>query len=164
MHRLLELLPGVARQNWRDYAERLLGSGEDIATGEAFERAFEEARGVLDAPDLGHLFAGDVLSEVDISAALPELAGDRVAGIIDKLIVGADTVQAIDFKTNVVVPDAPETVPDGVLRQMGAYHSALEQVFPDYRIEVAILWTKTQSLMVLPHEIVRLALQATATS
>jgi len=164
VHRLLELLPGVARKNWRDYAERLLASGEDIATGQAFERAFDEARGVLDASDLGHLFVADVLSEVDISASLPELGGDRVAGIIDKLIVGSDTVQAVDFKTNVIVPDAPESVPDGVLRQMGAYQSALEQVFPDHRIEVAILWTKTQSLMVLPHEIVRQALQATATS
>ena len=41
---------------------------------------------------------------------------------------------------------------------MGAYDAALRQIYPDKKIEVALLWTATQALMVLPHDIVAAAL------
>jgi ATP-dependent helicase/nuclease subunit A len=44
---------------------------------------------------------------------------------------------------------------------MGAYAHALKQVYPEKRIDTAILWTTTGSLMALPHEIVMQALQNT---
>ena len=44
---------------------------------------------------------------------------------------------------------------------MGAYAAMLGQIYPDRRIETAILWTRTGTLMPLPPEIVRAALLAT---
>jgi len=164
VHRLLEFLPDFAPLNWSDYAERLLGSGTDIATRDELRAALGEARAVIESPDFAALFGDDVLSEVDISANLPELGGERIAGTIDKLIITPDRVLAVDYKTNAVVPNSPQQVPDGILRQVGAYHSALEQIYPDRQIETAILWTRTPHLMHLPHEIVRQALCNTATS
>jgi ATP-dependent helicase/nuclease subunit A len=41
---------------------------------------------------------------------------------------------------------------------MGAYASALAQLYPDRRIDTAILWTQTGQLMPLDPEMVRLAL------
>ncbi|MEM1076622.1 MAG: hypothetical protein AAGI36_19355, partial [Pseudomonadota bacterium] len=70
-------------------------------------------------------------------------------------------ILAIDFKTNRIVPQAVETCPEGLLRQMGAYALALAQIYPNRRIETAILWTKTRALMPLPHDIVMAALQNT---
>ena len=77
---------------------------------------------------------------------------------------GRDSVLAVDFKTNAGVPDAPDDVPEGLLRQMGAYAAALERVFPGRRIETAILWTRTATLMPLPHKTVTAALRAPPTS
>ena len=47
----------------------------------------------------------------------------------------------------------------GLLRQMGAYLEALEAIYPDRAVEVAILWTENCEIMVLPHAIVREALK-----
>jgi ATP-dependent helicase/nuclease subunit A len=49
-------------------------------------------------------------------------------------------------------------VPEGILRQMGAYAAALAQIYPGRRIETAILWTKDAQLMPLDPDIVSAAL------
>ena len=79
-------------------------------------------------------------------------------------MVGPDRVVVVDFKTNSIVPSTPAEVPEGLLRQMGAYAAALSAIYPDRRIETAILWTRTATLMPLPHEMVRAALLGASTS
>jgi ATP-dependent helicase/nuclease subunit A len=49
-------------------------------------------------------------------------------------------------------------VPEGLLRQMGAYAAAFGQIYPDRRIETFILWTRTATLMPLDADIVSAAL------
>jgi ATP-dependent helicase/nuclease subunit A len=44
---------------------------------------------------------------------------------------------------------------------MGAYSEALALIYPNRKIETAILWTKTASLMTLPQDIVMKAYQDT---
>jgi ATP-dependent helicase/nuclease subunit A len=70
----------------------------------------------------------------------------------------------VDFKTNHIVPDEPDQTPEGVLRQLGAYHAALSQIYPDRQIDCSILWTTTGTLMNLPSEIVMAALRRAATT
>ncbi len=115
-----------------------------------------EARGVLAAHPA--LFAGG-LAEVSVTA---DLAFGRMLGTIDRLMIGADHVLAVDYKSNRVVPKRAEDVPEGILRQMGAYQAALEQIHADKRVEVAILWTRDASLMPLDREMVRAALARSA--
>jgi ATP-dependent helicase/nuclease subunit A len=50
-----------------------------------------------------------------------------------------------------MVPDVVGDCPVGLLRQMGAYAHALSPLYPDRQIETAILWTRTATLMRLPH-------------
>ena len=154
IHLLMEHLPGQAEPE--SVARRLLAFGPDRAEeGEVAELYNQAMRNLTLHPEL---FAPGTLAEVDISAQLSSVEGD-IAGTIDRLIVKPDVVQAVDFKTNSIVPDSPEDTPEGLLRQMGAYLEGLEKVYPDKAIEVAILWTETCNLMVLPHAIVRDALR-----
>jgi ATP-dependent helicase/nuclease subunit A len=74
------------------------------------------------------------------------------------LILRDTHVLAVDFKTNAVVPATPAETPEGLLRQMGAYAAMLAAIYPDRRIETAILWTRRAELMRLPGEIVAAAL------
>jgi ATP-dependent helicase/nuclease subunit A len=67
-------------------------------------------------------------------------------------------VLVIDYKSNAVIPRTPAEVPEGILRQMGAYAHLLGQIYPDRRVDVAVLWTRGPVLMPLDPEIVRLAL------
>jgi ATP-dependent helicase/nuclease subunit A len=119
---------------------------------------------LLADPALAEVFGPDTLSEVPISGSLSALAGRAISGTIDRLIVRPDSVLAVDYKTNRVVPGRPEDVPEGLLRQLGAYAALLAQVYPGRRIETALLWTATGHLMSLPHEMVMDALRRTATS
>ncbi|MCP3970056.1 MAG: double-strand break repair helicase AddA [Rhodobacteraceae bacterium] len=164
LHKLLEVLPPLPAADWPGLAEKVLAASEFGAGPEEAGCVLTETRRVLEADEFAFLFKPEVLSEADISAHLAEFGGDRVAGAIDKLVVTPDRVLAVDFKTNAIVPGRPEETPLGILRQMGAYHCALQAVFPDRAVEVAILWTRTPRLMPLPHEIVRRALRDPATS
>ena len=148
VHRLLEFLPQVPRADWPATAARLLANGTDAATGAELALLLAEAEKVLTRPGLAPLFDGDALTEVSITA---DLGSERLHGTIDRLIVAPDHVLAVDFKTNAMVPDVVRDCPDGLLRQMGAYAHALGALYPDRRIETAILWTRTATLMRLPH-------------
>ncbi|MCV2867263.1 double-strand break repair helicase AddA [Defluviimonas sp. WL0002] len=162
IHLLLEHLPLWPRADWPDIAEALLAAETDADPSES-ETLLAEATSVLDSPALAPILARG-LREVELTAALPELGGRQLHGTIDLLLVEADRVLAIDYKSNASVPDRPETVPDGILRQMGAYGQMLSAIYPDRPVQTAILWTRTGQLMELPTDIVRAALQSTTTA
>ncbi|QJF49712.1 double-strand break repair helicase AddA [Roseobacter ponti] len=152
VHLLLEHLAGAGAEAGAALALSLADGHPDA------EEALAEARAVLATADLQFLFGDDGLVEVPVSA---DLGTRRVFGTIDRLIVTRGSVLIVDFKTNRAVPGRAEDCPEGLLRQMGAYAHALAQIYPDRRIETAILWTARCSLMRLPHEIVRDALART---
>ena len=161
VHRLLEILPQVPAPDWPATAARLLSGGNDAATGDELSLLLAEAENVLTRPGLQPLFATDALAEIAVTANLDALQGRRIHGIIDRLIIDDARVLAVDFKTNALVPDTPADCPDALLRQMGAYAHALALLYPDRRIETAILWTRTATLMPLPHDLVTDALRTT---
>ena len=98
------------------------------------------------------------------SAHLPALGDAPVFGTIDRLVVGADDVLVIDYKSNRSVPDSPEQIPDGILRQLGAYAAAMAQIYPDRTIRTAILWTEGRRLMEVPPDLTDAALGRAAVS
>ncbi|MEL6690771.1 MAG: PD-(D/E)XK nuclease family protein, partial [Pseudomonadota bacterium] len=142
---LLENLPSLPRDLWTSYADEL-GASELLP----------EAQAVIEAPELAGLFAPGTLAEVPLSA---DLGGKRLHGVIDRLVVEGDEVLAVDFKSNRKEPATADQVPEGLLRQMGAYADALEQIFPGKTIRLAILWTHSARLMELTQASVMEALQ-----
>ncbi|MGC9370703.1 MAG: double-strand break repair helicase AddA [Paracoccaceae bacterium] len=154
LHLLLEHLPVTDPAQWDALAPKLLRQAENPPDRAETVTLLAEARAALGAPDLAHVFAPGTLAEVDVSASLPALGGQRIRGAIDRLIVEKDRVLAVDFKSNAVVPARPEDVPEGILRQMAAYAAALRAIYPDRRIETAILWTREARLMPLPDSLI----------
>jgi len=155
IHLLLEHLAQAPPGEWPALATHLLqGFVPDRAERDAL---LAEAARVLQAPELAPLFAPDTLAEVSVTAPLPGLKRPML-GTIDRLVIEDDRVLAVDFKTNAEVPRTPAEVPEGLLRQMGAYRAALAQIYPAHRIDTAIVWTRTASLMALDAEAVDAAL------
>ncbi len=158
LHLLLQHLPGRPDADWPTLAAGLLrGAGCDDPA--ETDTLFAEAHRVLTDPALAHIFGPEALAEVELSARVEALGGQIVGGVIDRLIVAPDRVLAVDFKSNALVPDRPEKVPEGILRQLGAYAAMLEAAYPGRAVEVAVVWTRTASLMPLPINIVRAAMQ-----
>jgi ATP-dependent helicase/nuclease subunit A len=154
IHALLEHLPNLSEDRWTIAASAIIG---DVTIAGA-PSPLDVATSVLKAPTLAHIFAPDTLAEVDITGHIPSLGAAPVIGTIDRLIITDTHILAVDFKSNATVPNSPDEIPEGILRQMGTYLALLEQIYPDTPTEIAILWSTTASLMPLPHDIVRSAL------
>lgn len=154
IHLLLEHLPNLPQDNWHDIAPTLLENAGEPAPDD-WPALLAEASSVLQQADLQHVFADSSLAEVSLTAPYKQA---RLHGTIDRLIVTDDAVLAIDFKTNAVAPKTADHVPEGLLRQMGAYAHMLGQIYPDKTIKTALLWTRTATLMPLKHELVTKAL------
>ncbi|MGI9388896.1 MAG: double-strand break repair helicase AddA [Boseongicola sp.] len=157
LHLLFEHLPILPRSDWKRTADQLL----DNAASTDVAQLLAEATQCVDA--VPEVFSDSSLAEVDIAAHVPTL-NSRIGGAIDRLIIKKERIRAIDFKSNAVVPTEQEEVPEGILRQMGAYLEALEQIWPEREISIEVLWTATGQVMVLEHAIVRSALSRSTTS
>lgn len=161
LHLLLEHLPTWPQSDWPRIAEALLSTGEEAAVSGEIETLLLEARQVLMTPEMAELLGPDSFAEVELTTAVPRLGGRILHGTIDRLVISSDRVLAVDYKSNAVVPGTQEEVPDGILRQMGAYAAMLAEIYPERRIDTAILWTRTGRLMPLDPDIVRQALAST---
>jgi ATP-dependent helicase/nuclease subunit A len=73
-----------------------------------------------------------------------------LSGQIDRLLVTAEEVLLVDFKTNRPAPSTPAETPEPYLRQMAAYRAALGRIYPGKTIRSAIIWTEGPRLMALP--------------
>ncbi|MEY8837737.1 double-strand break repair helicase AddA [Cribrihabitans sp. XS_ASV171] len=151
LHLLLETLPALPEEAWPTACANLLPALDPTEQAELLA----EASGVLKAPAVAHLFAPGSLAEVPVSG---EVQGRRIHGVIDRLLIEKDRVLIVDFKTNILVPEDPGQVPEGLLRQMGAYAALVGSIYPGRKIETAILWTRTAVLMPLSHDSVTQAL------
>lgn len=151
MHKLVERLPERAPD-------------ERIAAGEAWlarmaadldpdeRRAMvERAVTVLAHPGWQGVFGPQSLAEVPLAALV---GGRMVAGTIDRLVIGADAIRIVDFKTARRPPARIEEIPAAYLRQMAAYVQALGAIHPGRRIEAALLYTQTPVLFVLPDTLI----------
>jgi ATP-dependent helicase/nuclease subunit A len=146
IHRLLERLPEVAPDARADAAARwLAGNALEMAV-EARTELAKSALAVLADPRWAELFTPAALAEAPIAATV----GSRViAGTIDRLLIEANRIRIVDFKTARRPPERAEDVPAGIVRQMAAYTLALEAAFPGHAVEAALLYTAAPRLIAL---------------
>jgi ATP-dependent helicase/nuclease subunit A len=152
LHLLLERLPGTPPDSWPARAAALIPDPALLAD------ALPQLQAILGEPGLSQLFGPESLAEVGVTAPW---AGHRLTGSIDRLLVTPDRVLIVDFKSNALIPDRVAAIPEGILRQLGAYAHMVAQIYPDRRVETAVLWTRGPVFMPVDPEIVRQALQRT---
>ena len=150
IHRLLERLPDVARDQREARARAWLEAQAGDLAEDARAQMIEQALGVLDHPDFADLFAPGALAEVSIAATVE---GQVVTGTLDRLCVGPEEVLVVDYKTTRRPPASVDQVPAATLRQMSAYAHALGAIYPGRRISAALLYTQTPQLIALPADL-----------
>ena len=146
LHALFERLPALAPSQRDAAADRWLAQ-QGLDDAGARRDLIAQALRVIDAPDFAGLFGPDALAEAPIAAVVGEAV---IAGTVDRLCVGPDVVQFVDFKTGRVAPLTLADVPPSHIRQMAAYAAALAVIFPDRRIEAGLLYTSAPRLITLP--------------
>lgn len=158
VHKLLQLLPDVAPGQRADAANRLLGAERDLTDAQREEMA-AAAFGVLDDARFAAVFGPGSRAEVALagtSAHLPR--GLAVSGRVDRLVVDADRVLVVDYKTHRPSPDRIEDADPAYLAQMAVYVAVLREVFPGRTVEAALVWTDGPKLMPVPEKVMAQAL------
>jgi ATP-dependent helicase/nuclease subunit A len=146
LHALFERLPDLPADRRRDAADRWLAQ-QGVADATQRHDVIDQAIKVIEAPDFAALFGPDALAEAPIAAVVGEAV---IAGTVDRLCVGPDRIQLVDFKTGRVAPLTLADVPVAHIRQMAAYAAALGVIFPDRTVEAGLLYTSAPRLIVLP--------------
>ncbi|MEM8824787.1 MAG: double-strand break repair helicase AddA [Pseudomonadota bacterium] len=153
IHALLEHLPPLPEPQRRAAAPAILARHAPLWPEDDAEEIIAEALAVLSDPALAHIFAPGTLSEVPF--VLPATGTQpAITGTMDRIVPTASGRLIVDHKSNAIRPATPTEVPLGLLRQMGAYAQAAATIWPDARIDTAILWTRDRTLMPLPHDLV----------
>ncbi len=147
IHALLERLPDAPLADREHRAGSWLESQAPDLSETDRRDIYENARAVLDMPEFAEVFGPSALAEVPLAAIVH---GQVIMGTVDRLLVSADTITVVDFKTARWPPLSIEKIPDTTLRQMAAYVSALEEIYPDRLVNAAVLYTQTPQLFALP--------------
>ncbi|RYG08059.1 MAG: hypothetical protein EON96_20555, partial [Caulobacteraceae bacterium] len=71
-----------------------------------------------------------------------------------------DRVLVADYKTNRPAPDRIEDADPAYVLQLAIYVAILRQLYPEHRVEAALVWTDGPKLMLVPDAAIDAALTA----
>jgi ATP-dependent helicase/nuclease subunit A len=160
IHKLFEMLPELPPQRREDVAAHYLGRQVDLNDDQRHEIAgavmavltdvrFAEAFGPESRPEVA--LAGQIGMSTQGQAVM-------LSGRIDRLVITAERVLIIDYKSNRPAPQRAEDAPVLYQRQMAGYVALLRQIYPEKRVESALLWTDGPRLTPLSEALVNLRL------
>ena len=153
-HALLQHLPSVPQRSRAAAAKRYLAVRAAELPAKVRASIVDEVLQILDDAAFGAVFGTGSEAEVPIAAEIALASGPplRISGQIDRLLVSAQQITVIDFKTNRPPPQDVAGIPEAYLLQLAAYRLALARIYPGKRIEAALLWTYQARLMPVPAE------------
>ncbi len=160
-HRLLEVLPNLAPEQWQVSADNYLDRA--AANWDAKERRQirDSVIAILEQPAFSDLYGEGSSAEVTLAGRIEIPSGPRlVTGQIDRLVVLDDRVVIVDYKTSRVVPDRPDEVAHENLAQLALYRELVRQIYPNHNVVAALLWTRVPEMMVIPDAFLDHALAA----
>jgi len=150
IHSLLERLPEVDADLRQQLAARWLERHAAELPADMRDEMLQTALAVMAEPEFQDVFSSDALAEVPLAATVD---GQVVAGIADRLLVTADTITVVDFKSARRPPKSLEEIPAATIGQMSAYAAALEVIYPARRIKAAVLYTQEPQIFTIPESL-----------
>ncbi len=151
LHRLLQMLPGMAEQDRRPAALRYLARAGAAWKDEERQALLSSVEAILGSEDFAPLFAPGSRAEVAIMGSVTVKGKQRtVSGKIDRLAVTGDEVLIVDYKTNRPAPPSFEQVPLAYVTQLALYRALLGPLYPGKRVSAALLFTEIPGLIRIP--------------
>jgi ATP-dependent helicase/nuclease subunit A len=137
IHKILQDLPDMVPDAGLNFARRILAkNGLDAGLA-------EKIYGLISNPEHRDFFGSDSQAEVSIGSLLPN--GQRLTERIDRLVIRANDILVLDYKTDWNVPDTLKADHPHVV-QLAAYAVALGKAYSGKSIRAAILWTSLPRL------------------
>lgn len=136
IHRLLEVLPRYNKNEQKQKALHFLEQkGQEPYE---HEQLWAQVNAVLEL--YPELFETET-SRAEVALVAEDEKGNVLEGVVDRLVVTAEQVSIIDFKTNAIVP---EQVPKAYTAQLAFYRKLAARLWPDKTIRTALLWTSVE--------------------
>ncbi|MER9593470.1 double-strand break repair helicase AddA [Mesorhizobium sp. M0244] len=151
LHKLLQMLPGIAAGEHRNAAERYLAHAGAEWPEDEREKALAAVSRILADSRFAPLFAPNSRAEVAIMGSL-EVRGKlrSISGKIDRLAVTPGSVSIVDYKTNRPAPAMLSEVPPAYILQLALYRALLQPLYPGCEVSAALLFTEAPRLIELP--------------
>ena len=138
IHQLLERLADVPAADRRARAVGWLEQSSGLTDIHQCQEIADQVCAVLSDERFAPLFGPGSLGEAPLAATLTD--GRVIAGTADRLLIEANRVSVLDFKTG-KVPASEAQIPAAHRAQMSAYVEALQVIFPQRHIRAALLYT-----------------------
>lgn len=151
LHKLLQMLPGLAESERRAAAERYLTrAGAEWPAAER-DKALASVAAILADSRFDQLFGPSSRAEVAIMGSL-EVKGKKrsISGKIDRLAVTPDCISIVDYKTNRPAPASLADVPPAYVLQLALYRALLQPLYPGREVAAVLLFTEAPRLIELP--------------
>ncbi len=151
LHKLLQMLPGIAETERRDAAERYLKRAGAQWPETERDKALASVAAILADSRFDQLFAPNSRAEVAVMGSL-EVKGKlrSISGKIDRLAVTSGKVSIVDYKTNRPAPATLSDVPPAYVLQLALYRALLQPLYPEHEVSAALLFTEAPRLIELP--------------
>jgi ATP-dependent helicase/nuclease subunit A len=153
VHRLLQSLPDIPRERRRDAAAHyLIRNTDEDWSGAEREALAAQALSLIEDERFAAVFGEGSRAEVPIIGRIerPGRTPLNVSGQIDRLIVTADDILIVDYKTNHAPPRQLADVPPAYRQQLALYRALLARLYPQRRLRAALIWTETPEIMEIP--------------
>ncbi len=144
VHRLLQTLPELAPEERAAAAARFLALPVHALAPDEQDEICRETLAVLETPEFAPLWGPQAQAEVPVVGLIN---GRALSGQIDRIVVTAERVLIVDYKTVRPPPESEDAVAPVYLQQLASYRAALERIYPDRPVACAILWTEAPRLM-----------------
>lgn len=113
-------------------------------------RLADEALAVIADPRLARVFGPGASAEQRLGA---RIGGLVVSGIVDRIAIGPDGIDLVDFKSGRRPPAQVADTPVAYLRQMAAYRAVLQALRPGLPVRCALVWTADPRVVPLPDDL-----------
>ena len=142
-HRLLEVLPGLDDDAQARAIARITAPivpsqlDADLAT-----MAIEETLTLLNDERLTDVFGPHARAEVPVSG----MVGHHVvSGVIDRVVIGQDSITIVDFKTG-QAPSSDAEIAPSYISQLALYAHVLSQIWQGRKIHAGLIFTENASI------------------
>jgi ATP-dependent helicase/nuclease subunit A len=149
IHRLLQSLPDLPEASRAAAARAFLSRPGHGLEEKAIDAIASETLAVLNDPLCREVFGPGSLAEVPL---VGQVGGRVLSARLDRLVVGANGVSFVDFKTDRPPPVDESGVPEAYLRQMAAYRAGLAALYPGKPLKCLLLLTWGPRLMEISAE------------
>ncbi|MBR6663295.1 MAG: double-strand break repair helicase AddA, partial [Alphaproteobacteria bacterium] len=144
IHKLLQILPDTDKSKHYELAKKFVSHHGSTLSEYAQNQITSEVVSLLSDSRFSIFFGPDSKPEVPI---MGEVEGQIISGQIDRLVITPQEVKILDYKTNRPAASNLKDVPLAYIKQLRAYRSLIQKIYPQKEVKTYILWTNTASIM-----------------